>query len=393
YYQVARCFRDEDLRADRQPEFTQLDLEMSFVAQDDVFEAIEAMLAEVWAKVLGREVSTPFRRMSYDDAIRRFGIDKPDLRFELEIQDVTAIAAKTEASFLNGPAQHKGGRGERDGAVRALCVEGGAGQFSRKDLDALNDIVKIKGAGGVAWLKVGADGAVSGSVKKFFQGELGAELVAALSAKDGDLILMVADKNSDIAAAGAGALRLHVGAKLDLIDPKRDELLWVTDFPYFEYDAATGGYINCRHPFTKPREQDIPLLDTDPLKVHAIAYDLVLNGVELGSGSIRNHEPSLQKKVLEVMGYSAEESERRFGFLIEALRYGAPPHGGAALGMDRFAAELLGLSNLREVIAFPKTAKATCLLTHAPSTVDDEQLEVLAIQVVAEEEATAKVTV
>ncbi len=379
YYQIARCFRDEDLRADRQPEFTQIDLEMSFVEEEDIFRTFEGMFVAVWREVHGRELKTPFRRIGYEEAILRYGIDKPDLRFGLEIEDVTAIAARSGATFLKDAAASTERKG---GAVRALRVPGGAEKFSRKDLDGLPEVVKEKGAKGVAWLKVVAGEKLPGSVATFFEGALAGELLAALGAGPGDLVLLVADKNKDVAAAGMGVLRLHVGRKLDLIDRTRDEFLWVVNFPFFEHDPAENAYIACRHPFTRPRDEDIPHLEGMPLKVHTQAYDLVLNGTELGSGSIRNHDPELQERVFAILGYSKEESERRFGFLLEALRSGAPPHGGAAFGIDRICALVQGLDNIRDVVAFPKTSKAACLLTKAPSVVDPAQLKMLNVALI-----------
>jgi aspartyl-tRNA synthetase len=380
YYQVARCFRDEDLRADRQPEFTQLDFEMSFVDEEDVFALVEGLMAHLWRALLGKELRTPFRRIAYETALLKYGIDKPDLRFGLEIEDVTEIAARSGASFLQDAARSTDRKG---GAVRALRVPGAADRFTRKDLDALPEVAKEKGAKGVAWLRVEAGGKLSGSVAKFFDGPLAAELRNRLGAGPGDLVLIVADKNRDVAAAGMGQVRLHVGKKLDLADRTRDEFLWVVDFPFFEHDPAENTYIACRHPFTRPKDEDIPHLETDPLKVHTRAYDLVLNGTELGSGSIRNHDAALQERVFAILGYSKEEAEQRFGFLLEALRSGAPPHGGAALGLDRFCALLQGLDNLREVLAFPKTSKAADLLMQAPSPVAPAQLRTLGIRLIS----------
>jgi aspartyl-tRNA synthetase len=380
YFQIARCFRDEDLRADRQPEFTQLDMEMSFADEEDVYGAIEQVLARIWTELKGRELETPFPRMPYDEAMLRYGSDRPDLRNPLEVRDISAIAARSAFSFLADAAKHKGGRGERDGAVRAVRVPGAAGAMSRKELDALGEVVATTGAKGVGWLKVGDGGALQGPLKKGFADELGAQLVAALEAAAGDLVLVVADANGDIAAVACGKLLTFLGDKLGLVDTSTDKLLWVTDFPYFEYDPDADTYIACRHPFTQPSLENVDQLEEDPLAVRTRAYDLVLNGSEIGSGSVRNHDATLQRRVLKVMGYSDEEAQQRFGFLIEALTSGAPPHAGAALGLDRFCALLLGLDNLREVVAFPKTTKASCLLTHAPANVEHAQLDALGIQ-------------
>ena len=377
YYQIARCFRDEDLRADRQPEFTQIDIEMAFVEMEDIFTTVEGLFAHVWQAVLGKELRRPFRRIDYEESLLKYGIDKPDLRFGLEIVDVTAIAARSGAQFLKDAAASTERKG---GAVRGLRVPGGAEKFTRKDLDAMPDIVKEKGAKGVAWVKVEAGGKLTGSVAKFFEGDLAKELLAALQAEAGDLLLIVGDKNKDIAAAGLGLLRLHVGKKLGLIDQNRDEFTWVVNFPFFEHDPSDNTYIACRHPFTRPKDEDIPHLEKEPLKVHTQAYDLVLNGNELGSGSIRNHDLELQERVFSILGYSKEESQHRFGFLLEALRSGAPPHGGVAFGVDRISSLIQGLGNrIAEVVAFPKTSKATCLLTDAPNRVEGDQLKLLNI--------------
>jgi aspartyl-tRNA synthetase len=386
YYQIARCFRDEDLRADRQPEFTQIDLEMSFVEEEDIFRNFEGMFVAIWKAVKGVELKTPFRRLNYEDALLRYGIDKPDLRYGLEIEDVTGIAARSAATFLKDAATATEGKG---GAVRGIRVPGGAEKFSRKDLDALPDVVKEKGAKGVAWLKVEAGGKLTGSIAKFFEGALATELLSAFKATAGDLVLVVADKNKDIAAAGCGVLRIHVAKKLDLVDKAKDEFLWVVNFPFFEHDPADNTYIACRHPFTRPKDEDIPSLEQNPLLVHTQAYDLVLNGTELGSGSIRNHDVELQERVFKILGYPPEEQQRKFGFLLDALKSGAPPHGGAAFGVDRICALIQGLDNIRDVVAFPKTSKATCLLTKAPNTVDPAQLKTLNIALIEQPEAAA----
>jgi aspartyl-tRNA synthetase len=376
YYQIARCFRDEDLRADRQLEFTQIDVEMSFVEEEDIYATFEGLFCHLWKAVLGRDVARPFRRLSYEEAVLRYGIDKPDLRFGLEITDVTDIARRSSATFLQEAASATERKG---GAVRAMRVPGAADKLSRKDLDALGPVVAEKGAKGVAWVKVEAAGRLTGSIARFFDAPLAQELLAAVGAQAGDIVLVLADKNRDVAAAGCGLLRLHLGKKLDLVDRSRDEFCWVVNFPFFEHDPSDNSYIACRHPFTRPKDDDIPRLETEPLKVHTQAYDLVLNGWELGSGSIRNHDPALQERVFAVLGYTPEEVSRRFGFLLDALRSGAPPHGGAAFGVDRLAALMQGLDNLREVVAFPKTSKATCLLTRAPSPVAPDLLKLLHI--------------
>ncbi len=398
YYQVARCFRDEDLRADRQPEFTQLDLEMSFVEEEDIYALWEGLMAHVWRTCLpAKTLGTPFRRMAYADALARFGIDKPDLRFGLEISDLSDVARRSTADFLKKALEGDKAKG-KPGAVRGIRVSlrEGAEKLTRKDLDALPNIVRDYGAKGVAWLRVEAGGALQGTLGKFFDEAARADLVRAFSGGDtpprtppgggaepGDLLLIVADANVDVVATSLGQLRNYHGRKLELVDRSRDEMLWVTDFPFFEYDAKEGTYIACRHPFTRPRDADIPELERAPLQVKTCAYDLVLNGSELGSGSIRNHDPELQERVFAILGYSKEESQRRFGFLLEARRSGAPPHGGAAIGLDRFTAIIQGVE-MREVIPFMKTAKAVDLMTEAPSPADPAQLRMLGIQVIAE---------
>ncbi|RME70806.1 MAG: aspartate--tRNA ligase [Planctomycetota bacterium] len=381
YFQVARCFRDEDLRADRQPEFTQLDLEMSFVDEEDIYRTLEQVLAEVWQRCKGVQLERPFARLRYDEAIARYGSDRPDLRNPLEIRDVTDVAARSPFGFLAEAAAAPRTRTEPGGAVRALRVPGAADRLSRKELDALGELVAPTGAKGVGWIKVAEGGELRGALRKGFPDALGAALRERLEAQPGDLVLVVADRNADVAAAACGRLRETLGRQLGLVDTSADRLVWITDFPYFEYDPETDGYIACRHPFTQPAADSIDRLEDEPLAVRTRAYDLVLNGSEIGSGSVRNHDVEIQKRVLAVMGYSPEESEQRFGFLMEALRSGAPPHAGAAIGLDRFCALLLGLDNLREVVAFPKTTRASCLLTHAPAPVDPAQLAALGLRI------------
>lgn len=379
YFQVARCFRDEDLRADRQPEFTQLDMEMSFVDENDIYTTFEHVFTQLWKEVLDKDLVTPFPRLTYDEVLLRYGSDKPDLRNPLTICDITELASRSPLSFLRDAACAEASAKQAGGAVRALRVPGAAASFSRKQLDGLAAEVAPSGAQAVGWLKVGPDSTLQGALKKGFADELAEPFCNQTQARDGDLVLVIADGNADVTAAGCGALRTHVAEVLDLVDASTDAFLWVTEFPYFEHDAATDTYIACRHPFTQPLVQDIEALEKRPLGVRTRAYDLVLNGWEMGSGSIRNHEPALQRRVLNVLGYSEEEIVHRFGFLLEALDAGAPPHGGAAIGIDRLCAIMQGLRNLREVIAFPKTAKAACLLTKAPSVVADDQLHALSI--------------
>ncbi len=383
YYQIARCFRDEDLRANRQPEFTQLDLEMAFVDEEDIYRTIEGLMAHLWRTVLGKELETPFPRMPYAEALARYGIDKPDLRFGLEIADASAVAGRSQATFLREAI-------EKGGAARLLRLPPElASKLTRKDLDGLGAVVRDQGAKGVSWVRVepapaagGAAPKLQGTIAKFLPEDLTRELLAAAGASAGDLLLLIADPNPDIVATSLGELRNWCGRRLELIDRAHDRFLWVTRFPFFERDPETGSYVNCRHPFTRPRDEDIPGLEAEPLKVKTQAYDLVMNGSELGSGSIRNHDVALQERVFKILGYSKEESERRFGFLLEALRSGAPPHGGIALGIDRFIQLLAQVDNIREVIAFPKTARAQDLMTKAPSSVDPAQLKMLSIQVI-----------
>ncbi|MGL4522781.1 MAG: aspartate--tRNA ligase, partial [Bacilli bacterium] len=374
YYQIARCFRDEDLRADRQPEFTQIDMEMSFMSQDEIMGLAERMIAAVMKETKGMDVILPLPRMKFDDAMERFGSDKPDTRFGLEIQNIGEVV-KDSGFKVFGNAVRGGG------VVKALCVKGAAANYSRKDIDALTDFVAVYGAKGLAWLKVEADG-IKGPIAKFFSPEESASMLVALGAEEGDLLLFVADSN-DVACAALGALRQKLGKDLDLIDESVFNFLWITDWPLLEYDRDAGRYFAAHHPFTSPVREDIPLLNDKPENARAQAYDLVLNGYELGGGSVRIYERELQEKMFEVLGFSKEEAEEQFGFLLEAFGYGTPPHGGIALGLDRFVMLLAGRTNLRDTIAFPKTANAGCLLTEAPAYVAADQLAELQLVSVA----------
>ncbi len=371
YYQIVKCFRDEDLRADRQPEFTQIDIEMSFVDQEDVMTMNEGMLKRIMKDVKGIDIVTPFPRMTYEEAMRDYGIDKPDTRFDMKLVTLNELASKMEFKVFKGAV-------ESGGAVKAIVVKGASDKYSRKDIDALQEYAKIYGAKGLAWVKVTEDG-LNGPIAKFFEESHASELLDVTNAEAGDLILFVADKWSVVNASLAN-LRNKLGKELGLIDDNKFNFLWVTDWPLFEYDEELDRYFAAHHPFTAPKKEHRELLKTDKEKVQANAYDVVLNGYELGGGSIRIHDQEMQQEMFEALGFSEEEAQEQFGFLMDAFKYGAPPHGGIALGLDRMVMLLSGRSNLRDVIAFPKTASATCLLTDAPSKVDNKQLEELHIQ-------------
>ncbi|WP_342525311.1 aspartate--tRNA ligase [Chryseomicrobium sp. FSL W7-1435] len=375
YFQIARCFRDEDLRADRQPEFTQIDMEMSFMSMDEIIELNERLMKQVMKDVKGIDVTTPFQRMDYQEAMARFGSDKPDVRFGLELQDLEAIAKDSEFGvFKNAIA---GG-----GQVKGIAVKGAAADYSRKDIDALGEFAARYGAKGLAWLKVEEDG-VKGPIAKFFPEEKGTALIEAMQAEAGDLLLFVADKSNVIADA-LGALRMKFGKERNLIDHSQFAFLWVINWPLFEYDAELGRYFAAHHPFTRPFDEDADKLETDPASVRAQAYDLVLNGFELGGGSLRIYEREMQEKMFRTLGFSDEEAKEQFGFLLEAFEYGTPPHGGVAFGLDRLVMLLAGRTNLRDTIAFPKTASASCVLTDAPSPVSESQLKDLHVSVISQ---------
>ncbi|MCU9613979.1 aspartate--tRNA ligase [Caldibacillus lycopersici] len=372
YFQVARCFRDEDLRADRQPEFTQIDMEMSFMSQEEIIGLMEEMMQTVMEKVKGIKLATPFPRLTYAEAMARYGSDKPDTRFGLELVDISEVVEKSGFKvFANAVAN--------GGQVKAINVKGSASAYSRKDIDALTEYVNRYGAKGLAWLKVTAEG-LTGPIAKFFNEEEAGQLMSVLQAEADDLLLFVADKKSVVADA-LGALRSKLGRDLQLIDESKFNFLWVTDWPLLEYDEEDGRYYAAHHPFTMPQREDLPLLETDPSNVKAQAYDLVLNGYELGGGSLRIFERNIQEKMFNVLGFTDEQAREQFGFLMDAFDYGTPPHGGIALGLDRLVMLLAGRTNLRDTIAFPKTASASDILTNAPSEVSTAQLDELKLTV------------
>ena len=376
YYQIVRCFRDEDLRGDRQPEFTQIDIETSFLKAEDIQSFTEEMLVKVMKDTKDIDVPRPFPQMSYDEAINRFGSDKPDIRFGLELIQISDLVKDSEFKVFSGAVSN-------GGEVKAINVKGAAEKFSRKDIDALGEFVSIYGAKGLAWLKVEKD-EMKGPIAKFFK-ENPEELINRLEAEAGDLLLFVADKKTVVSDA-LGALRTKLGKELELIDKSVFAFLWIVDWPLLEYDEEAKRYTAAHHPFTMPREEDVALLETAPEKVQAQAYDIVLNGYELGGGSIRIHSREVQEKMFAALGFTKEEAYSQFGFLLEALEYGFPPHGGIALGLDRFAMLLAGEDNIREVIAFPKNGRAVDPLTKAPSLVSDAQLVDLSIKTLKTEE-------
>jgi aspartyl-tRNA synthetase len=370
YYQIARCFRDEDLRADRQPEFTQIDMEMSFMDKEQIIALVEDMMKKLMNDVKEVNVSLPIPRMTYDDAMSRYGSDKPDTRFGMELTDVSEIVKDSGFKVFAGAV----GNG---GQVKLINVKGGASQYSRKDIDGLTEYVSRYGAKGLAWLKVEEEG-LKGPISKFVTEEDASGISTSANAEAGDLLLFVADKKSVVADA-LGALRLKLGKDLKLIDESKFNFLWVTDWPLLEFDEGENRFYAAHHPFTMPVKEDLELFETDPASVRAEAYDLVLNGYELGGGSLRIYERDIQEKMFQVLGFSKEEAEEQFGFLLEAFEYGTPPHGGIALGLDRLVMLLAGRTNLRDTIAFPKTASASCVLTDAPGGVSEAQLKELSL--------------
>ena len=376
YFQIARCFRDEDLRADRQPEFTQIDTEMSFVSEDDVMRMHEGFLKFMFKEFYNIDLGGDFIRMPYAEAMDRFGSDKPDIRFGFELKNLSDILAGTEFKVFAGAIAN-------GGSVRAINVNGGA-SMSRKEIDALVEYVKTYKAKGLAWLKWAENGDVSSSYAKFLTEAENEAIKARMEAKPGDLILIVADKNSVVFDA-LGALRCHCAKKMGLCDPKDFKFLWVTEFPLLEYSEEDGRFYAKHHPFTMPMEEDLQYIDSDPGRVRAKAYDIVLNGTELGGGSIRIHSGEIQSKMFEVLGFTPEDAQEKFGFLLEAFKYGVPPHGGLAFGLDRLVALSIGLEDIRDVIAFPKVQNASELMTKCPAPADAKALEELAIAIVPEE--------
>ena len=377
YMQIARCFRDEDLRADRQPDFTQIDLEMSFVEADDVMAMNEGFLKRLFKETLDLDVQLPLPRITWQEAMDRYGSDKPDTRFEMELCDLSECVKNCGFSvFQNALAA--------GGSVRCIVAKNATSHFSRKEIDALGEFVKTYKAKGLAWMNWKPEGLQSPIAKFLTEEELEA-IKAKANFEQGDVMFIVADKNAVVWAA-LGALRLKLGDKLGLIDPNKYNLLWVTEFPLLEWSEEENRFVAMHHPFTSPMDEDLPLLDTDPGKVRAKAYDIVLNGNEIGGGSIRIHSTELQAKMFDVIGLSKEQAEARFKFLLEALKYGTPPHGGLAYGLDRVTMLICGAASIRDVIAFPKVQNASCPLTNAPDPVDAKQLEELHIAVVPEEE-------
>ncbi|WP_456485049.1 aspartate--tRNA ligase [Desulfurobacterium sp.] len=376
YFQIVKCFRDEDLRADRQPEFTQIDFEMSFVREKDVMSFAEKLIKTVYKELLDIEIETPFPVMSYDEAMERFGTDRPDTRFGLELKNLTDIAKSCNFKVFRTVA-------ENGGIVKALNLKGGA-SLSRKEIDELTKFVGIYGAKGLAWIKVQPDGLQSPIVKFFTEGEIN-EILKRLEAEPGDILFFVAD-TAEVTNHALSNLRLKLGKMAGFIDDSKINILWITDFPMFEWNEEENRWEALHHPFTSPKEEDVEKLEVEPGSVRARAYDMVLNGVEIGGGSIRIHRPDIQKKVFKVIGMSEEEANDRFGFLLEALHYGAPPHGGMAFGLDRLCTIMRGEESIRDVIAFPKTQRGQCLLTGAPDSVRPEQLADLKISVEVDEE-------
>ena len=371
YFQIVRCFRDEDLRADRQPEFTQIDMEMSFVTEDDVMAMNEGLVKRVFREVLGVDVETPFRRMPYSEAMARYGSDKPDTRFGLELQDVTDVLQESGFAVFKSAV-------EAGGSVRLINAKGLAGALTRKEIDKLVDVAKTYGAKGLAYTRLTADG-VTSSFEKFLSEEEKAALHKAAGAETGDVLLVVADAKNSTVFAALGALRLAVANKCGLIDPDKFNFLWVTDFPFFEYSEEEGRWMAMHHPFTMPRAEDLDKVESDPGSVRALAYDKVLNGCELGGGSIRINDPAVQDRMLKALGFSEERARESFGFLMDAYQYGAPPHGGMAFGFDRMVMLMLKRDSIRDVIAFPKVQNAGEPMSGCPETVEEKQLRELSI--------------
>ncbi len=377
YFQIVRCFRDEDLRADRQPEFTQVDIEMSFVEENDVMSVNERLIQRVFKESLNVDIPLPLKRMKYTEAMKRYGSDKPDTRFGMELQDISKNLKNTEFNVFQTTL-------ENGGSIQSICLENRASEVSKKRIKNLEKLIKTYGAKGLAWIKVLEDG-IQSPIEKFLSADEIKDILNTTKAKVGDMLFIVADK-LDVVYDSLGALRLELARLYELIDENRNDLLWVTEFPLFEYDEEDNRYYAKHHPFTAPMDEDLDKIETSPQDVRAKAYDMVLNGVEIGGGSIRIHSESVQKRVFNALGLSEEESTEKFDFLLNALRYGTPPHGGVAFGLDRIIMLLLHESSIREVIAFPKTQDAKCLMTDAPARADDKQLEELGIQLLEIEE-------
>lgn len=372
YYQIVKCFRDEDLRADRQPEFTQLDMEMSFVDADDVISVIEGLMKEVFQNIKDQEISLPLPRMTYKEAMERYGSDKPDIRFGLELKDLGDILTDSEFKVFSETIKN-------GGCIKAINAEGCGSNLSRKEIDGLGEFVKTYRAKGLAWMNFTKDGLKS-PIAKFLKEEEIKSIIERMNAKTGDIIFIVAD-NKKVVYDSLGQLRLELARRFNLVDENKIGLLWVTEFPLLDYDDEENRYVAMHHPFTSPMDEDIELLDSEPLKARAKAYDIVLNGYELGGGSIRIHDSEIQQKMFNLLGFSKDEAWKKFGFLLEAFKYGTPPHGGLAIGMDRLIMLLTGTDNIRDVIAFPKTQSASCLMTDAPSFADEKQLAELKLKV------------
>ncbi|MGN0144633.1 MAG: aspartate--tRNA ligase [Clostridium sp.] len=377
YYQIAKCFRDEDLRANRQPEFTQVDMELSFVEQEDIMELNEGLIAYVFKKVAGVDVQLPIKRMTFKEAMDKYGSDKPDLRFGMEITNITEDVKDMDFVVFKSAI-------EAGGSVRALCLKGGA-SLGRKPLDKLGEFVKTYKAKGLAWIQLKEDG-VKSSIAKFLTDDVTNAIVKTMNAEQGDAILIVADKDS-VVLPSLGALRLHLAKEFDLIKDKNEfNFTWVTEFPFFEYSEEEGRYKACHHPFTAPMDEDLEFVESDPGRVRSKAYDLVLNGEELGGGSIRIHDMAIQERMLRALGFTEERAWDSFGFLLQALKFGAPPHGGLAFGLDRMIMFLAGTENIKDVIAFPKNQNAFCYLSEAPNVVEEKQLDDLGIKILPKQE-------
>ena len=373
YYQIVRCFRDEDLRGDRQPEFTQVDIETSFLSEEEIRQGTENMLKHVVKEVKGIEITDAFPIIKYDDAMEKYGSDKPDIRFEMYLNDVSSIVTETDFRVFTSAV-------ENGGVVKGITVKGGTDQFTRKQIDGLEEIAKTHGAKGLAWIKATDEG-LTGPISKFFEDEaLASNLLDGMGAEEGDLMLFVADE-AKVAFDALGALRVHLGKELELYDPEELAFIWVIDWPLLEFDEEADRYVAAHHPFTRPKDEDVDKLLENPTEVYAQAYDIVLNGYEIGGGSLRIHEKELQSNMFKTLGFTQEEAEAQFGFLLDAFEYGFPPHGGIALGLDRLVMLLANEPNIREVIAFPKNGRAADPLTNAPTTVSADQLVELSLSV------------